>query len=70
LLYSTVQWEAKFLAHGDGDRVHGNVALGTIFRLHFNKDWWEPDGYIDLRVIGLSGDMSEVITPSLQPVGA
>jgi hypothetical protein len=68
--YSTVQWEAKFLAHGDGDRVHGNVALGTIFRLHFNKDWWEPDGYIDLRVIGLSGDMSEVITPSLQPVGA
>jgi len=64
----TEQWSFQFLADGDSGRDLGNVRLGAMVKLlkngnpHMTSD-------VNLRVIGLSGDMSNVITPALQQIG-
>lgn len=62
--YVTSQWSMQFVA--DPIRDLSMMRIGSILRLHFGTDFWEPSGFQDLRVIGLEGDMTNIITPSLQ----
>jgi hypothetical protein len=66
--YATAQWSMRFVADADPKQDLAMIRIGSILRLHFDHDFWEPDGYQDLRVIGLEGDMSNIITPTLQAV--
>lgn len=45
-----------------------DLVLGSTFRLHYRDDFFIPDGYTDLRMIGLSGGMSEIVKPTLRAV--
>jgi hypothetical protein len=58
----------RLVANADPKQDLAMIRIGSILRLHFDHDFWEPNGYQDLRVIGLEGDMSNIITPTLQAV--
>lgn len=47
-----------------------DLVLGSTFRLHYRDDFFLPDGYSDLRMVGLSGDTSAPhnVKPILQGV--
>jgi len=47
----------------------GAMRLGAILKLHFQGTPGIPDGIHTLRVIGLSGDMSDKVTLDVQPYG-
>jgi hypothetical protein len=68
--YPEEQWDFQLVADGDPLQDLSNARIGAIIRLHFAGDFWEPDGYQDLRIIGLDGDMTNIITPKLQPIVA
>jgi len=60
----TKQWDFKMVAN-DAVPIEG-LRLGCTLKLHFQNDPWIPDGWSSLRLIGLSGDMTETVTPIVQ----
>ena len=60
----TKQWDFKMVAN-DAVPIE-SLRLGSTLRLNFLNDPWIADGWSSLRLIGLSGDMSETVTPIVQ----
>lgn len=63
----TITWDASFLA-GEYPTVE-KLQLGATIRTYLKGDPWLADGWQSHRLIGYSGDMSETIKLTVQPVG-
>lgn len=66
--YSVEQWDFNLVADGDPNIDLGNMRLGSTIRLLFSGDFWEADGHLDFKLMGLSGDMTPIMHPVVQPV--
>lgn len=62
---TTEQWSFEYVIDEGLARVE-NMTLGSTLRLNFDDDEWIEDGWTDLRLVGLSGDMTETVTPTVQ----
>jgi len=62
----TTQWEMKTRA--DVAPGLAQLRLGSILRMRYQDDWWEPDGDIDQYLIGISGGVTNTITLDVQPL--
>jgi hypothetical protein len=66
--YSVEQWDFSLIADADPSIDLGNMRLGSTIRLLFSGDFWEADGHLDFKLLGLSGDMTSKMHPVVQPV--
>lgn len=66
--YSVEQWDFSLVANGDPNIDLGNMRLGSTIRLLFSGDFWEVDGHLDFKLLGLSGDMTPTMRCVVQPV--
>lgn len=62
----THQWELKTLAgqYPGADRLR----LGSVIRMRYSGDWWEPDSDLDQYLIGIRGDHTDRLTLDTQPL--
>lgn len=63
----TITWDGSFMA-GEYPTVE-KLQLGATIRIYLKGDPWLADGWQSYRLIGYSGDMSETIKLTVQPVG-
>ncbi|MEQ6899469.1 hypothetical protein, partial [Microbacterium sp. KR10-403] len=62
-----VQW--SFGVRLDDTVTAAMVKPGRVLHMHVNGDEWIPDGLVDQRVIGLSGDLTQNVTLEVQANG-
>jgi len=64
---ATSQWSFSYIINDDIAPVE-NLQLGSTLRLYYDDDEWIYDGWQTVRLTGLSGDMTETVTPTVQGV--
>jgi hypothetical protein len=60
----TSQWSASMLA--DAGPGIAAMAPAHALRLYFKDHLWEPDGWVSLRLVGFTTDMSETVSLTVQ----
>lgn len=65
--FPTQQWSLSIMA--DGSPGLADIELGTAVSLYFKNEDWISDGWVRLRCLQYSFDMSGVVKLELQPIG-
>lgn len=61
--------QTNFSLRADSWPGAARLKLASMFHIYSAGDEYLPDGYTDVRMIGISGDMTYQLVPVLQPVG-